>query len=161
MPPFNGGGEMIREVFEDHISYGDPPHKFEAGTPSIVQAIGLGAARDFVPPVVKPRTRAHETELARYAHERLREINSLRIFGAAKDKGPIVSFELEGAHPHDVATIIDRAGVAVRAGTHCVMPLLARFGVTATCRASFALYNTQAEVDSLAQALNKAQDFFA
>jgi cysteine desulfurase/selenocysteine lyase len=157
MPPFNGGGEMIREVFEDHITYGDPPHKFEAGTPSIVQAIGLGAAIDYVTSVGKPRIRAHEVELVRYAHERLREINSLRIFGTAKDKGPIVSFELKGAHPHDVATIIDRAGVAVRAGTHCVMPLLARYGVTATCRASFAMYNTREEVDCLAQALLKAQ----
>ena len=158
MPPFNGGGEMIREVFEDHITYGDPPHKFEAGTPSIVQAIGLGAAIDYVTYVGKPRIRAHEAELTRYAHERLRAINSLRIFGTAKDKGPIVSFELKGAHPHDVATIIDRAGVAVRAGTHCVMPLLARYGVTATCRASFAMYNTREEVDCLAQALLKAQN---
>jgi len=157
MPPFNGGGEMIREVFEDHITYGDPPHKFEAGTPSIVQAIGLGAAIDYVTSIGKARIRAHEADLVRYAHERLREINSVRIFGAAKDKGPIISFELKGAHPHDVATIIDRAGVAVRAGTHCVMPLLARFGVTATCRASFAMYNTREEVDCLAQALLKAQ----
>jgi cysteine desulfurase/selenocysteine lyase len=98
--------------------------------------------------------------LVRYAHERLREINALRIFGTAKGKGPIVSFEMKGAHPHDVATVIDRAGVAVRAGTHCVMPLLARFGVTATCRASFAMYNTREEVDVLAQALLKARDFF-
>jgi cysteine desulfurase/selenocysteine lyase len=149
---------MIREVFEDHITYGDPPHKFEAGTPSIVQAIGLGAAIDYVTSVGKARIRTHESDLMHYAHERLREINSLRIFGTAKDKGPIVSFELKGAHPHDVATIIDRAGVAVRAGTHCVMPLLARFGVTATCRASFAMYNTRDEVDCLAQALLKAQN---
>jgi cysteine desulfurase/selenocysteine lyase len=161
MPPFNGGGEMIREVFEDRITYGDPPHKFEAGTPSIVQAIGLGAALDYVASVGKARIRSHEEGLMRYAHDRLREINSLRIFGTTKDKGPIVSFEIKGAHPHDVATIIDRSGVAVRAGTHCVMPLLARFGVTASCRASFAMYNTQAEVDCLAQALLKAQDFFA
>jgi len=161
MPPFNGGGEMIREVFEDRITYGDPPHKFEAGTPSIVQAIGLGAALDYVASVGKARIRNHEEGLMRYAHDRLREINSLRIFGTTKDKGPIVSFEIKGAHPHDVATIIDRSGVAVRAGTHCVMPLLARFGVTASCRASFAMYNTAAEVDCLAQALLKAQDFFA
>jgi cysteine desulfurase / selenocysteine lyase len=158
MPPFNGGGEMIREVFEDRVTYGDPPHKFEAGTPSIVQAIGLGAAIDYVDSIGKARIRAHEAALVRYAHDRLREINSLRIFGTVKDKGPIVSFELKGAHPHDVATIIDRAGVAVRAGTHCVMPLLARFGVTATCRASFAMYNTRDEVDCLAQALLKAQN---
>jgi len=160
MPPFNGGGEMIREVFEDRISYGEPPYKFEAGTPAIVQAIGLGAAIDYVGSIGKARIRTHEQGLVRYAHDRLREINSLRIFGAAKGKGPIVSFEMKGAHPHDVATVIDRSGVAVRAGTHCVMPLLARFGVTATCRASFAMYNTRAEVDVLAQALLKAQEFF-
>jgi cysteine desulfurase / selenocysteine lyase len=161
MPPFNGGGEMIREVFEDRVTYGDPPHKFEAGTPSIVQAIGLGAAIDYVASIGKARIRAHEQEISAYAHERLREINSLRIFGTAKGKGAIVSFEMKGAHPHDVATIIDRSGVAVRAGTHCVMPLLARFGVTATCRASFAMYNTKTEVDRLAEALVKAQEFFA
>src|SRR5689334_7442673 len=161
MPPFNGGGEMIREVFEDRVTYGDPPHKFEAGTPAIVQAIGLGAAIDYVNSIGKARIRAHEADLVRYAHERLREINSLRIFGSTKNKGPIVSFELNGAHPHDVATIIDRSGVAVRAGTHCVMPLLARFGVTATCRASFGLYNTRDEVDVLAQALRKAQEFLS
>src|SRR5439155_26778215 len=130
-------------------------------TPSIVQAIGLGAAIDYVASVGKVRIRAHEQELAAYAHERLRAINSLRIFGTAKGKGAIVSFEMKGAHPHDVATIIDRSGVAVRAGTHCVMPLLARFGVTATCRASFAMYNTKSEVDRLAEALVKAQEFFA
>jgi cysteine desulfurase/selenocysteine lyase len=161
MRPFNGGGEMIREVFEDRVTYGDPPHRFEAGTPSIVQAIGLGAAIDYIESVGKPRIRAHETGLVHYAHERLREINSLRIIGTTKDKGPIVSFELKGAHPHDVATIVDRSGVAVRAGTHCVMPLLARFGVGATCRASFALYNTREEIDVLAQSLVKAQEFFA
>ena len=160
MAPFNGGGEMIREVFEDQVIYGEPPHRFEAGTPPIVQAIGLGAAIDYVQSVGKARIRGHENALTTYAHERLREINSLRIIGCARDKGPVVSFELKGAHPHDVATIIDRSGVAVRAGTHCAMPLLARYGVTATCRASFGLYNTQSEVDALAQALMKAQDFF-
>jgi cysteine desulfurase/selenocysteine lyase len=161
MRPFNGGGEMIREVFEDRVIYGEPPHKFEAGTPAIVQAIGLGAAVDYVNSVGKARIRAHEQDLIRYAHERIGEINSLRIIGTAKDKGAILSFEMKGAHPHDVATIIDRSGVAVRAGTHCTMPLLARFGVTATCRASFAMYNTREEVDVLARALIKAQEFFA
>ena len=160
MPPFNGGGEMIRKVSTDVITYGDPPHRLEAGTPPIVQAIGLGAAIDYVNSIGKARIRAHEASLVGYAHERLREINSIRIFGHAKDKGPIVSFEMKGAHPHDIATIIDRSGVAVRAGTHCVMPLLARYGVNATCRASFALYNTREEVDSLARALVKAQDIF-
>ena len=161
MRPFNGGGEMIREVHEDRVSYGEPPHKFEAGTPPIVQAIGLGAAIDYLQSIGKPRIQAHERDLVGYAHERLREINSLRIIGQAKGKGAIVSFDLKGAHPHDVATIIDRSGVAVRAGTHCVMPLLARFGVTATCRASFALYNTRQEVDTLVQALRKAQEFLS
>lgn len=161
MPPFNGGGEMIRDVFEDRVTYGDPPHRFEAGTPPIVQAIGLGAAIDYVNSVGKARIRAHENALVEYAHEKLGAINSLRIIGKARDKGPIVSFEMKGAHPHDVATIIDRSGVAVRAGTHCVMPLLARYGLTATCRASFAIYNTKDEVDALAASLIKAQEFFA
>lgn len=161
MPPFNGGGEMIREVFEDRVTYGDPPHRFEAGTPAIVQAIGLGAAIGYVNSIGKDRIRAHERELVKYAHERLGTINSLRILGNARGKGPIVSFEMKGAHPHDVATIIDREGVAVRAGTHCVMPLLNRYGLTASCRASFALYNSKAEVDTLAASLLKAREFFA
>jgi cysteine desulfurase/selenocysteine lyase len=161
MPPFNGGGEMIREVYEDRVTYGEPPHRFEAGTPAIVQAIGLGAAIDYIQSVGKSRIRAHEGALVKYAHERLGAINSLRIIGKAKEKGPIVSFEIKGAHPHDVATIIDRSGVAVRAGTHCTMPLLARFGVTATCRMSFALYNTKDEVDTLTESMIKAREFFA
>ena len=161
MPPFNGGGEMIREVAEDHVSYGDPPHRFEAGTPAIVQAIGLGAAIDYINSIGKARIRAHESDLVAYAHERLREINALRIVGTAKHKGALVSFDLNGAHPHDFATIIDRSGVAVRAGTHCAMPLLKRFGVPATCRASFGLYNTREEVNCLARALTKAREFFA
>jgi len=161
MRPFNGGGEMIRDVTPDEVTYGEPPHRFEAGTPPIVQAIGLGAAIDYVQSIGKARIAAHEADLVAYAHDRLREINSVRIFGHTKDKGPIVSFEMKGAHPHDVATVIDRSGVAVRAGTHCVMPLLQRYGVHATCRASFGLYNTRDEVDSLAQALIKAQDMFS
>ena len=161
MRPFNGGGEMIKEVFQDRVIYGEPPHKFEAGTPPIVQAVGLGAALDYIQSIGKERIRTHETGVVKYAHGKLGEINSLRIIGTAKDKGAIVSFEMKNAHPHDIATVIDRAGVAVRAGTHCVMPLLARYGVTATCRASFGLYNTKAEVDALASALIKAQDLFA
>jgi cysteine desulfurase/selenocysteine lyase len=161
MPPFNGGGEMIREVHRDHVSYGVPPHRFEAGTPPIVQAIGLGAAIDYINSIGKSRIRAHESSLLAYAQEKLREINSLRIIGTAAEKGAIVSFEMKSAHAHDFATVIDRAGIAVRAGTHCAMPLMERFGVTATCRASFALYNTHDEVDILARALTKAQEFFA
>ena len=161
MPPFNGGGEMIREVWKDRVTYGDPPHRFEAGTPPIVQAIGLGAAIEYMNAVGKANIRAHESDLLDYATGRLREINSLRIYGAAKAKGPIISFEMKGAHPHDIATVIDRSGVAVRAGTHCAMPLLERYGCTATCRASFALYNTREEVDLLVHALTKAQDIFS
>jgi cysteine desulfurase/selenocysteine lyase len=161
MRPFNGGGEMIREVAQDWVTYGDPPHKFEAGTPPIVQAIGLGAAIDYVNSIGKERIAAHEHALVDYAQDRLREINSLRLIGTAKNKGPVISFELKGAHAHDVATVIDRQGIAVRAGTHCVMPLLERFNVTATCRASFGMYNTKEEVDQLAQALIKARELFA
>ncbi len=161
LPPFNGGGEMIQEVTRDSVTYNAPPHRFEAGTPPIVQAIGLGAALDYVEGIGRARIRAHEESLLAYAHQRLGAINSLRIFGAAPGKGPIVAFNMQGAHAHDVATIIDRSGVAVRAGTHCAMPLLQRFGVASTCRASFALYNTRAEVDALAEALIRAQRLFA
>ncbi|MBG6211388.1 cysteine desulfurase/selenocysteine lyase [Labrenzia sp. EL_126] len=158
--PFNGGGEMILDVTEEAITYNDPPHRFEAGTPPIVQAIGLGAALDYMDEIGRENIARHEADLKDYAHQKLREINSLRIFGEAPGKGAIVSFEIEGAHAHDVATIIDRAGVAVRAGTHCAQPLLARYGVTSTCRASFGLYNTREEVDALYDALLKAQSFF-
>jgi len=161
MRPYNGGGEMIRKVTKDFVTYGDPPHKFEAGTPAIVQSIGLGAAIDYVNSIGRERIAAHERDLTKYAHERLREINSLRLIGNARDKGGVVSFEMKGAHPHDIATVIDRQGIAVRAGTHCVMPLLERFNVTATCRASFALYNTREEIDHLAQALIKARELFS
>jgi len=160
MRPFQGGGEMILDVSEDTITYNDPPHRFEAGTPPIVQAIGLGAALDYMDSVGRERIAAHEAELSAYAHERLKAINSLRIFGEAPGKGAIISFELQGIHAHDVAMVIDRSGVAVRAGTHCAQPLLKRFGVTSTCRASFAMYNTMAEVDALAEALEKARKFF-
>lgn len=160
MQPFQGGGEMIEEVTEDTITYNQPPHRFEAGTPPIVQAIGLGAALEYMLRVGRERIAAHEAQLKAYAHERLRAINSLRIFGDAPGKGAIVSFELQGIHAHDVSMVIDRAGVAVRAGTHCAQPLLKRFGVTSTCRASFAMYNTKGEVDALADALEKARKFF-
>ncbi|WP_321340268.1 cysteine desulfurase [Breoghania sp.] len=161
MRPFNGGGEMILDVTEDMVTYNDPPHRFEAGTPPIVQAIGLGAALDYMEGLGRENIAAHEAALNAYAHEELSKINSLRIFGRAPGKGAIVSFEMEGVHAHDISTIIDREGVAVRAGTHCAQPLLARFGVTSTCRASFGLYNTLEEVDRLAEALKKAQRFFA
>ncbi|MBB5045847.1 cysteine desulfurase/selenocysteine lyase [Rhodopseudomonas rhenobacensis] len=161
MRPYCGGGEMIREVSRNVVTYGDPPHKFEAGTPAIVEAVGLGAAIDYVNSIGKARIAAHEHDLLDYAQAQLREINSLRIIGTARDKGPVISFEMKGAHPHDIATVIDRSGIAVRAGTHCVMPLLERFQVTATCRASFGMYNTREEVDQFVQALIKARDLFS
>ena len=161
MPPYMGGGEMIAEVTTERVTYADPPHRFEAGTPPIVQAIGLGVALDYMTGIGREKIAAHEARLAAYAHERLSRINSLTVYGTAKGKGAIVSFNLAGAHPHDISTIIDRSGVAVRAGTHCAQPLLARYGVTATARASFALYNTLAEVDALAEALDKARGLLA
>ena len=160
MPPYQGGGEMINEVTTEDITYNNPPHRFEAGTPAIVQAIGLGAALDYMTSIGLDKIAAHEAGLRDYATQRLSEINSLRLFGRAKNKGAILSFNMNGAHAHDVATVIDRAGVAVRAGTHCTQPLLQRFGVTATCRASFAMYNTREEVDKLAEALISAQRIF-
>ncbi|SHG08099.1 cysteine desulfurase [Kaistia soli DSM 19436] len=161
MPPYMGGGEMIRDVTGTAVTYAEPPHRFEAGTPPIVQAIGLGASLDYMERLGRVNIAAHEHSLAVYAQERLSAINSLRIFGTTPDKGAIISFEMAGAHAHDISTIIDREGVAVRAGTHCAQPLLRRFGVTSTCRASFGLYNTMAEVDRLAEALLKAQRFFS
>jgi cysteine desulfurase/selenocysteine lyase len=161
MRPYQGGGEMIGAVTTEVVTYAQPPHRFEAGTPAIVEAIGLGAAIDYVESVGRERIMAHEAALLDYAMGRLGELPWLRIFGRAKGKGSIVAFNMEGAHPHDVSTILDRYGVAVRAGTHCAEPLLARYGVTATCRASFAMYNTMEEVDTLVEALHKAREMFA
>ena len=161
LPPFLGGGEMIVDVTQDAVTYNDPPHRFEAGTPPIIEAVGLGAALDYMRGIGREKIALHEKALGDYAMERLGRMNSLKIFGKAPGKGAIVSFEMKGAHAHDVATIIDRSGVAVRAGTHCAMPLLKRFGVTSTCRASFAMYNTMEEVDKLAEALLKAEGLFA
>lgn len=160
MPPWQGGGEMIETVTTEGVTYNEPPHRFEAGTPPIVQAIGLGAALRYMESLGREAILAHESDLRDYAMQRLGEMNSIRIYGTTKEKGAIVAFSMDGAHAHDVATVIDRSGVAVRAGTHCAMPLLSRFGVTSTCRASFALYNTRAEVDALVTALRKAEALF-
>ncbi len=160
MPPYMGGGEMIGTVSMDKITYAEPPHRFEAGTPPIVQAIGLGVAVDYIMEVGREKITAHEDKLIAYAHKRIRALNRVRIYGDAPGKGAILSFSVEGAHAHDVSTIIDRYGIAVRAGTHCAEPLMARFGVTSTCRASFGMYNTMEEVDALADALIKAESFF-
>jgi len=160
MPPYQGGGEMILDVTLNGVTYADPPHRFEAGTPPITQAIGLGAALDYMASIGLENIVAHENDLLAYATERLTAINSLKIIGNAQNKGSIISFAIEGAHAHDISTVIDRSGVAVRAGTHCAQPLLERFGVTSTCRASFAMYNTRQEIDVLAEALEKAREFF-
>lgn len=161
LPPYMGGGEMIVEVSEEAVTYASPPHRFEAGTPPIVQAIGLGAALTYMESVGRERIAAHEAALREYAMDQLTRINSLTVYGTTKDKGAIVAFNMDGAHAHDIATIIDRSGVAVRAGTHCAQPLLARYGTTATCRASFGMYNTHEEVDTLVTALHKAKAFFS
>lgn len=161
MPPYEGGGEMIETVSVDNVTYNDPPHRFEAGTPAIVEAIGLGASLNYMMQVGRDEIAAHEREIGAYAHERLREFNWLTIHGTTADKGAIVSFSVDGLHPHDVSTIIDRSGVAVRAGHHCAQPLMDRLGVPATCRASFAMYNTKEDVDRFVDALQKARDFFA
>lgn len=160
MPPYQGGGEMIAEVTEQAVCYADPPHRFEAGTPAIIEAVGLGAALDYMEKVGLASIAAHEKALHDYATDRLLELNSIRLFGRAKKKGAIISFAMEGVHAHDVATLIDHHGVAVRAGTHCAQPLLNRLGVTSTARASFAMYNTMEEVDRLAAALSAAQRMF-
>jgi cysteine desulfurase/selenocysteine lyase len=161
LPPFLGGGSMIESVGLDRITYGEPPNRFEAGTPPIVEAVGLAAALNYMMQVGRAEIAAHEHELKNYAQARLGELNWLRLHGTAPDKGSIIAFTMDGLHPHDVSTIIDRSGVAIRAGHHCAQPLMERFGVPAMCRASFALYNTKAEVDALAEALIRAHEFFA
>ncbi|MEM7191589.1 MAG: cysteine desulfurase [Pseudomonadota bacterium] len=161
MRPYQGGGEMIGYVTTDEVTYATPPHRFEAGTPAIVQAIGLGAAIDYVESVGREAIARHEHDVLNYAMDRLGTLNWLKIYGRAEGKGGIISFEVDGAHPHDVSTLLDRYGVAVRAGTHCCEPLMARFSVTSTCRASFAMYNTIEDVDRLVDALHKVRDMFA
>jgi cysteine desulfurase/selenocysteine lyase len=161
MPPFLGGGAMIESVAVDRITYGPPPQRFEAGTPPITEAVGLAAALSYMMQLGRDRIAAHEADLADYAQRRLGELNWLKIYGSARGKGAIVSFTVDGLHPHDVSTIIDRSGVAIRAGHHCAQPLMERFGVSAMCRASFGLYNTRADADKLVDALIKAHDFFA
>jgi cysteine desulfurase/selenocysteine lyase len=160
MRPFNGGGEMIREVTRANVTYADPPMRFEAGTPPIVEAVGLAAALDYLDGVGRDAATRHETVLAQAAMARLRELNGVRLVGEAAGKGPIVSFETIGIHAHDLATILDREGVAVRAGHHCAQVLMDRFNMTATARASFALYNTAADVDALIDAVHAARKVF-
>ena len=162
MPPFLGGGEMISMVTLERSEWAPPPAKFEAGTPAIVEAVGLHAAIDYVTAIGMPAIEAHERALVGHAMRRLTEIEGLTLLGRAQDRGGVFSFALDTAHAHDLSTLLDRAGIAVRAGRHCAEPLHARFGMEAgTCRASFGLYTTSAEVDYLAEALVKAREFFA
>ncbi|MEL0107528.1 MAG: cysteine desulfurase [Rhodospirillaceae bacterium] len=160
MPPYQGGGEMIASVSFEKSTYKKSPHRFEAGTPAIVEAIGLGAAIDYINGVGLDHISKHEQGLLKYATERMRGINTIRLIGTANDKASIVSFVLEGVHAHDVGTIVDRAGVAIRVGHHCAEPVMQRFGVAATARASFGFYNTRAEVDKLVESLQEVKELF-
>jgi len=161
LPPYQGGGEMIASVSIEGVRYADPPHRFEAGTPAILEAVGLGAAIEWLNGLDRDAIFAHEHALYERVAEQLRGVNGVRILGEAPGKGAVLSFTVEGAHAHDIAQVLDRYGVAVRAGTHCAEPLMRRFGVTSSARASFALYNTEAEADAFVDALAKARSFFS
>jgi cysteine desulfurase/selenocysteine lyase len=161
MRPFMGGGDMIDVVARDTVTYNKPPMKFEAGTPGIVQTIGMGVALDWLMDVGMDNIAQHEAEIATYASAKLQSLNWLQVQGTAPDKGAIFSFTMAGAHAHDLSTVLDKRGVAVRAGSHCAMPLMEHLGVTATCRASFAMYNSTEDVDTLVSALELCHDLFA
>ena len=160
MPPYMGGGEMIRSVTFEKAEWAELPYKFEAGTPAIAQAVGLGAAVDYVTDLGLDAIGAHEADLLTYASQRLSSIDGLRLIGTAPGKASVVSFTMDCAHPHDIGTLVDRAGIAIRVGHHCAQPLMDRLGVAATARASFGLYNTRAEVDALTRALEGVREFF-
>lgn len=160
MPPWQGGGDMIRTVRFEGSTWNDLPYKFEAGTPAIAEAVGLGAALDYVDRIGLDAIARHEAALLHYALERLREIDGLRFIGSAPQRASVVSFVIEGVHPHDLGTILDHAGVAIRAGHHCAMPVMDFYGVPATARASLACYNTTADIDALVAALQGARDLF-
>ena len=161
MPPWQGGGDMIASVTFAETTYKEPPHRFEAGTPMITEIIGLGSAIEYVSTIGMARIAAHEADLLAYATQKLRGINSLKIVGTSPHKAGIISFTMQDAHPHDIGTILDRQGVAVRAGHHCAQPLMDYLGVPATARASFGLYNTHADVDALVTAIEKVREIFA
>ena len=161
MRPFMGGGDMIRTVTREGVDYADPPLKFEAGTPGIVNQIGLGAALEYLMDLGMENVAAHEHTLRDHARNRLRELNWLHVQGDAPDKGAIFSLTMDGAHAHDISTILDKRGIAVRAGSHCAMPLMDFYGITASARASFAMYNTAAEVDALINGLQFCRELFA
>jgi cysteine desulfurase/selenocysteine lyase len=161
MPPFFGGGEMIREVRFDGTTYADPPHRFEAGTPNIAGFVGLGAAIDYMESLGRERIAAYEHELLDYATAAMKTVPGLRIFGEAKNKASVISFLVDGAHAHDLATLLDQEGIAVRSGHHCAHPLMQFYGVPATCRASFAFYNTREEVDRFIEAIARVRKLLA
>ncbi|PJK07009.1 cysteine desulfurase CsdA [Lysobacteraceae bacterium NML71-0210] len=161
MPPFIGGGEMIREVRFEGSTFNDAPHKFEAGTPNIAGFVGLGAAADYLQGIGMSAIQAREAELLTYATEAMQSIDGLRVIGTAPGKAAIISFLIEGTHAHDLATLLDLEGIAVRSGQHCAHPLLQAFGITATCRASLAFYNTHAEIDALVTAIAKVRKLLA
>jgi cysteine desulfurase/selenocysteine lyase len=161
MPPFLGGGDMIASVSFERATWAHVPHKFEAGTPAILEAIGLGAAIRFVQSIGYDAIAAHEAALTEHALARLAPIEGLRVIGQAQDRGGVISFTMEGAHAHDVATLLDRAGIAVRAGHHCAEPLMQRLGIDSTARASFGIYTTRGEIDALADTLGRIRSFFS
>lgn len=161
MPPYQGGGDMIRSVTFEKTTYAPLPAKFEAGTPNIAGGIALGVALDYVQSIGIPAIAVHEADLLAYATDAVQEVPGLRIIGTAKDKASVLSFTLEGAHPHDVGTILDRDGIAIRTGHHCAQPVMQRFGITATARASLGLYNTREEVDALVDGLERVRKVFA
>jgi cysteine desulfurase/selenocysteine lyase len=161
MPPFLGGGDMIASVSYERSTWAKPPHRFEAGTPAIIETIGLGAAIDYVNAIGFPAIAAHEQALTNHALAVLSDIEGLKILGHAQDRGGVISFVMEGVHAHDIATLLDRQGIAIRAGHHCAEPLMGRLGVTSTARASFGVYTTLAEVDALAAGLKRVKQVFA
>jgi cysteine desulfurase / selenocysteine lyase len=160
MPPYQGGGDMIRSVTFEKTEYNDVPYKFEAGTPNIAGAVGLGVALDYVSAIGRDTIAAHESGLLRYATQAVASLRGVRIIGTANEKASILSFTLEGVHPHDIGTILDHQGVAIRAGHHCSMPVMQRYGISSTARASFALYNMREDVDALVAGIRTVQDIF-
>ena len=160
MPPYQGGGDMIKSVSFEKTSYNDLPYKFEAGTPNIAGVIGLGAAIDYLTGLGMDITRAHEDSLLEYGTERLSNISRVRLIGTAANKASILSFVMDGVHPHDIGTILDSEGIAIRAGHHCTQPLMERFGIPATARASLAFYNTEEEIDLLVRGIDKVIEVF-
>jgi cysteine desulfurase/selenocysteine lyase len=160
MPPWQGGGDMIRSVAFERTEYNELPYKFEAGTPNIAGVVGLGAALDYVCAIGFDSIGPHESDLLRYATQEVSAVPGLRIIGTAKEKAGILSFTMEGVHPHDIGTILDQQGIAIRAGHHCAMPVMQRYGIAGTARASFALYNTRGSVDALVAGLHKVREMF-